>query len=158
MVEQGSSAGSEDVAESADRVLAELLGVPVDEFVRVLGAGWRQETSLPEDTHERWFVAGEPPQLALGFDGVDVFLARPFGRWAGTHQLLWHFDSRHRFRSEDVHLRPEGLIETADQIVRRRRRSFRWCRICRELTAPEWFMRDEGYCMSCTTDHHHVVF
>ncbi|SNR31239.1 hypothetical protein [Blastococcus mobilis] len=113
---------------------------------------------MPEGTHERWFVAGHPPQLALGFDGVDVLLARPIGCWDGVWPLRWHFDSQHRFRPEDLLIRSDELVEAADQIVRRRRRSFRWCRTCRELVAPESFVRDEGFCMGCASAHHQVVF
>ena len=138
--------------------LADLLRVSQEQLVQVLGAGWRRETALPGRSPEQWFVSGEPPQVAVGFDGFVFVLARPAPRWNGPAQLEWHFDGDHRFAAEDLLHDSEALAQAAEQIARGRRRSFRWCRICRQVTAPEWFMRSDGICMGCAATHHHMDF
>jgi hypothetical protein len=146
------------VREAGDAELAAFLGVEEARLVEVLGAGWRRETALPEGSRETWFVAGEPAQVAVGFDGTTFLLARPVGRWVEWAQPDWHFDSRHPFRREDLHGPVELLREVADEIAARRRRSFRWCRTCRRLEAPEWFMPAYGICMNCAEAHHGIRF
>jgi hypothetical protein len=131
--------------------LAVLLGVEPEQIVQVLGAGWRRETALPDFSTEQWFVSGVPPQVAVGFDGFVFVLARPAPRWSGVAHLEWHFDGDHRFAAEDLLHDSEALAQTAEEIARGRRRSFRWCRTCREVTAPEWFLRGEGICMGCAS-------
>jgi hypothetical protein len=130
-----------------------------DGLVRALGAGWRSDLVLPDaGSDERWFVHGEPAQVAVGRVGLEFLLARPKPSWSGVADLVWHFEDRSPFMIDDVLVRPEALAQAADAIAARRRRTFRWCRTCRELQAPEWFLRDEGYCMGCATEHHGHVF
>ena len=143
----------DDVAE-----LAGLLRVSQEQLVQMLGAGWRRETALPVDSSEQWFVSGEPPQVAVGYDGFVFVLARPAPRWNGPAQLEWHFDDNHRFAAEDLLHDSESLAQVAEDIARSRRRSFRWCRTCREVNAPEWFLRGDGICMGCAAAHDHMVF
>ena len=138
--------------------LADLVHVSHEHLVQVLGANWRRETALPDSNTEQWFVSGEPPQVAVGYNGFVFVLARPTPRWNGPAQLELHFDGDHRFAAEYLLHDSQALAEKAEDIARGRRRSFRWCRTCREVNAPEWFLRSDGICMGCAAAHHHVVF
>jgi hypothetical protein len=138
--------------------LAGLLRVSQAQLVQVLGAGWRRETALPDNNMEQWFVSGEPPQVAVGYDGFVFVLARPAPRWNGPAQLEWHFDGDHRLAAEDLLHDSQALSEKAEDIARGRGRSFPWCRTCREVNAPESFLRGDGICMGCAAAHHHMVF
>lgn len=137
--------------------LADLLRVSQEQLVQVLGAGWRRQTALPDSNMKQWFVSGEPPQVAVGYDGFVFVLARPAPRWNGPAQLEWHFDGDHRFAAEDLVHDSESLGQAAEDIARARRRSFRWCRTCRRITAPEWFSRSDGICQRCAAAHHRIV-
>jgi hypothetical protein len=141
-----------------DAELAGLLHVSQNQLVQVLGAGWRRETAVPAGQTEQWFVSGEPPQVAVGYDGFVFVLARPDPRWNGPAHLEWHFDGDHRFAAEDLLHDSQALAEKAEEIARGRRRSFRWCRTCREVSAPECFLGGECICMGCAAAHHHMVF
>jgi hypothetical protein len=140
--------------DSSDDDLAHLLGVPSEALVVALGGGWR--TEAPPD--EEWFVQGHPAQVAVERVGGEFFLARPAPRWFGVADLVWHFEDRRAFDPADVLDNPPKLRQTADEIAARRRRTFRWCGTCRELHAPESFLRDEGYCMNCAAKHNGHVF
>ena len=149
-----------DDGSDGTRDVAAMLRVPVDDVVRVLGGRWRSARPLAPESVEQWFLTGDPAQVAVGTDGIDptsFLLGRPAPRW-NSHQLQWHFDVHRRFGPEDLHRDPDGLRQAAEQVALRRRRSFRWCSTCRELTPPEWFLSDDGYCMGCAAEHHHVLF
>lgn len=148
----------DDEATDAGPELTGLLSVAPEQLVQVLGAGWRRETAPPDSSTEQWFVSGEPPQVAVGFDGFVFVLARPNPRWKGPAQLEWHFDGDHRFAAEDLLHDSESLAQVAEGIARGRRSSFRWCRMCRQVAAPEGFLRSDGICMGCAAAHHHMVF
>jgi hypothetical protein len=157
MDEQGDGL-SDDVPLDDGGELAALLSVSQEQLVQVLGAGWRRQIALPDSSMQQWFVSGEPPQVAVGFDGFVFVLARPAPRWNGPARLEWHFDGHHRFAAEDLLHDSESLAQVAEDIARGRRRSFRWCRICRHVAAPECFLRSDGICMGCAATHHHMVF
>ena len=125
--------------------LAALLGLPADVVVRALGTDWAEVTG-PE--HERWFVSGRPAQVAVGWDGFDFTLARPEPRWAG-HELVWEFVADRRFSSDEVLYERVALAEAAEEVARKRRRSFRWCPMCREVNARECVHDNTGLCMRC---------
>ncbi len=159
MAEYQGDAGQPDAgAGDDDSDLADLLGVEQERLIEVLGAAWRREVTLTDDTTGTWFVAGEPPQLAVGIEGARCVLGRPVGRWAELGQPRWQFDSRHAFDPRELYGSPDLLRGVAEDIARRRRRTFRWCRTCRRLEAPEWFMQDEGVCMACASRYHGVTF
>jgi hypothetical protein len=139
---------------SDDAVLAALLSVPFSALSRALGAGWREVDAsdpLGEDRlqHERWFVSGEPAQVAVGWDGFGFTLARPEPRWHGAWPLVWEFVADRRFQGEEVLYEPDVLAAAAEEIARRRRRTFRWCPMCREVNAREWVHDNTGLCMRC---------
>ncbi|MGY1792835.1 hypothetical protein ACI796_02475 [Geodermatophilus sp. SYSU D00525] len=139
---------------SDDAALASLLGVPVSALVRALGAGWQEvDTSSPVGPellgYQRWFVSGRPAQVAVGWDGFVFTLARPEPRWHGVWPLVWEFVADRSFQAEEVLFEPEVLAAAAEEIARRRRRTFRWCPMCREVNAREHVHDNTGLCMSC---------
>ena len=129
--------------------LAALVGVGTDVLVRALGNGWA-EVAGPE--HERWFVSGRPAQVAVGWDGFGFTLARPEPRWAG-HDLVWEFAAERGFSSDEVVYERATLAEAAEEVARRRRRTFRWCPVCREVNAREHVHDNTGLCMRCAERH-----
>ena len=129
--------------------LAALVGVGTDVLVRALGNGWA-EVAGPE--HERWFVSGRPAQVAVGWDGFGFTLARPEPRWAG-HDLVWEFATERGFSSDEVVYERATLAEAAEEVARRRRRTFRWCPVCREVNAREHVHDNTGLCMRCAERH-----
>lgn len=134
--------------------LAQLLGLDEGQTVAALGTDWRRARDLSADTFDRWFVTGDPPQVAVGSDGFGFALARPAPTWDGVASLVWHFDEVHRFQSEDVVFRPDALADALEEMARGRRRTFRWCRMCRTVHAPETFLRGDGVCMGCAGGPH----
>lgn len=128
-----------------DVELAVLLGVPPDALVRALGAAW---TEVPGPQHERWFVSGEPAQVAVGWDGFGFTLARPEHRLDGCI-ASWQFAADRRFQAEEVLFEPEVLAAAAEEVARRRRRTFRWCPVCRVVNAREDTHDATGLCEGC---------
>jgi hypothetical protein len=129
--------------------LAALVGVAPDVLVRALGDAW-SEVAGPE--HERWFVSGRPVQVAVGWDGFGFTLARPEPRWAGN-DLVWEFVADRRFSSDEVLYERAVLAEAAEEVARRRRRTFRWCPVCRQVNAREHVHDNTGLCTSCAERH-----
>ncbi len=94
--------------------LAALVGVAPDVLVRALGDAWTEVAGPP---HERWFVSGEPAQVAVGWDGFSFTLARPEPRWSG-HRLVWEFVPDRRFSSDEVLYERAVLAEAAEEAPR----------------------------------------
>jgi hypothetical protein len=115
-----------------EQELAELLGVRHLDVVRALGTGWRPESLAGERNDVRWFVSGEPVQVAVGVQGPWFTLARPLTRWGEERLDLQPADRREFGRDDLLHF-PGLVAEAADAIASRRRRSFRWCRCCEWL-------------------------
>ncbi|SFO42419.1 hypothetical protein SAMN05660359_03351 [Geodermatophilus obscurus] len=134
--------------------LAELAGVAPDVLVRALGDAWFEVAGPP---HERWFVSGEPAQVAVGWDGFGFTLARPEPRWEG-HRLVWEFLPDRRFSSDEVLYERATLAEAAEEVARKRRRTFRWCPVCRRVNAREHVHDNTGLCMPCAERHLGVVY
>ncbi len=130
--------------------LAELAGVAPDVLVRALGDAWVEVTGPP---HERWFVSGEPAQVAVGWDGFGFTLARPEPRWSGPSRLVWEFVAVRRFSSDEVLYERAALGEAAEEVARRRRRTFRWCPVCRRVNAREHVHDNTGLCGGCAERH-----
>ncbi|MGY1653393.1 hypothetical protein [Geodermatophilus sp. SYSU D01119] len=129
--------------------LAALLGVGADVLVRALGDGWTEVAGPP---HERWFVSGHPVQVAVGWDGFGFTLARPEPRWSGD-ELVWEFAAERGFSSDEVVYERAVLAEAAEEVARRRRRTFRWCPVCREVNAREHVHDNTGLCTRCAERH-----
>ena len=134
--------------------LAELAGVAPDVLVRALGDAWVEVSGPP---HERWFVSGEPAQVAVSWDGFGFTLARPEPRWAEPSRLVWEFVADRRFSSDEVLYERAVLAEAAEEVARRRRRTFRWCPVCRQVNAREQIHDNTGLCTSCAERHLGVV-
>ena len=128
--------------------MAELLDVQYTDVVRALGTGWRLENAA-EDLVQ-WFVSGEPAQVAVGVDDLGFVLARPLTSWDGGRTDLQPADGG-RFSRDDLLWLPDVVAQAADAIAARRRRAFRWCRICRRAHAPETFAGPVGTCRSCAS-------
>ncbi len=122
--------------------LAALVGVSADVLVRALGDAW---TEVAGPVHERWFLSGRPAQVAVGWDGFGFTLARPEPR----QDAGWDFVADRRFSSDEVLYERASLAEAAEEVARRRRRTFRWCPVCREVNAREDTHDNTGLCGPC---------
>jgi hypothetical protein len=142
--------GRDDDPTAGEQELARLLGVEHRDVVRALGAGWRREAGADEREHVQWFVSGEPAQVAIGVTGPWFVLARPLTRWGGDRVELQPADRR-EFGRQDLLLCPDVVAEAAEAIAARRRRSFRWCRTCRRVQPPEWFVGSAAACRQCAS-------
>lgn len=139
--------GSHSDPTTDEQALAALLGVAYPDVVRALGTGWRREGPHDEDALTQWFVSGEPEQVAIAVTGPWFVLARPATGWGEDRNA--RADGRPLFGPDDVLHSPELVAEAAEAIASRRRRSFRWCRCCRRVHAPETFAGGAGICQSC---------
>ncbi len=139
------------------RELALRMGMSALELAELFGVGWVENVvpvdhAVETDPYDGadfpltpWMIAGEPPQLMMRVLDHGVFLAEPRGRWLGVHPLEYE-PSRRQFVSYHE-LATQGRT-VASELVRRRRRRFRYCRFCRRSTPPE--LRDfPDTCMGC---------
>jgi hypothetical protein len=140
--------GSESDPTADEAELSSLLGVTYLDVVRALGAGWQREAGSHGQDGVAWFVSGVPAQLAIGVQGPWFVLARPLPEWGARRPGPLMADGP-RFTREDLLDDPQGLAWVAEDIASRRRRSFRWCRVCRQATAPESFMGSQSACERC---------
>lgn len=142
--------------------IAAAVGMTPVEFARAFGAGWRPfpmsevdrpQHTLPDPEASGWYVSGDPPQVVLRVTADGIEVGRPKGIWGG-HVL--------EYVPDDVHACDRTQIATgvAADVVRRlasrRRRSFRYCRYCRRLIAPEEKLDDT--CHGCATRWEGVIF
>lgn len=149
----------DDQVTEAFAEIGDAWGWSARDVVDVIGGGWQPYAVEPAGSEfdlARWYVAGRPVQLMLGLDGDRVVLAVPEGRWSGASTLRYAPAPSHF-----VVLEARELRDKAPEIVRtllaRRRRSFRWCRYCRRVTAPEELM-DADQCMRCASAWDGVVY
>ena len=140
--------GSESDPTADEAELAALLDVDYADLVRALGAGWRREAAADGRDGVAWFVSGEPAQVAVGVQGPWFALARPLTSW-GEHRPGPLMGEGTRLTRDDVLHLPDLVADAAEAIASRRRRSFRWCRTCRRVTAPESFVGSAGTCRQC---------
>lgn len=140
--------GSESDPTAGEAELAELLGVEHSDVVRALGSGWRRESGAVSADGVAWFVSGEPAQVAIGVQGPWFVLARPVASWPEERPGPLMSDGR-RFTRDDVLHLPDVVADAAENIAGVRRRSFRWCRSCRRVSAPESFLGSAGTCRQC---------
>lgn len=134
------------------RQLADRLGLPVSELVEVLGAGW---FAFSNPSGEAWFMAGDPPRSMVRVTAEDVRVAMPRGRWAGPGELTYEPVDEQRFSWSNLDLRQIAVaVRVAEQ---RRRRSFRYCRYCRDPIAPEHRF-EPNICQGCASTWLGVVY
>jgi hypothetical protein len=137
-------------ARASTSLLACRLGLADGDFVEVFGAGWQRLPDQDEDPDPLgdWHVAGEPYQVALRPQRDGVELGMPVGQWVSAGTLHWQVGER-----EHVAVGPD-LAEAAQaavgDLLRRRRRTFRYCRYCRSHTAPEQLLNPDT-CYACGT-------
>ena len=157
-MEEPARTGRENLQE-----LAHALGVPEDDVLRALGGGWEPfelqagEWPATRWAGARWFVTGEPIQVLAGVTGSALVLARPVLRWEGAWPVTAHATDEREFTRDDVLFQPGLLAETVEEIARRSRKSFRWCRTCRTLNRPE-HMHDKTECMGCAAEYRSAVY
>jgi hypothetical protein len=133
-----------------DARLAAAGGFSDEEFCNLFGFGWRPVESPKQDEllAAETFLWGDPLQLAAE---VDVHgrlrVGLPSGRWNGPGGL--EFDS-----PDPVPLdasMPQPVLESfVRDLLRRRRRTFSWCRYCGKPLAPEDRM-ERDVCYGCGT-------
>jgi hypothetical protein len=140
-----------------DAALAELIGVPLGALHRALGARWTEVGPTAAHGFDRWFVSGRPAQVGVGTDGFGFVLGRPDPYWQ-DHRLAWRFVEARRFWDAEVLHEPDVLAQLAEEVARRRRRTFRWCPMCREVHPPEFVADNTGLCQRCAEQHSRVVF
>ncbi|SOC50275.1 hypothetical protein SAMN05660748_3017 [Blastococcus aggregatus] len=140
--------GSESDPTAGEAELAALLDVGHSEVVRALGAGWRRESGTVTHDGVAWFVSGEPAQVAIGVQGPWFVLARPISSWGEQRPGPLMSDGP-RFTRDDVLHLPGVVADASERIASSRRRSFRWCRTCRRVSAPESFIGSAGACRQC---------
>lgn len=146
--------------------LAARLGIPVDAFIDVFGAGWRLEPAAPWHDYDAdpsggfgieptpWHLGGSPVQVMIRVFHHGVFVARPDGVWeGGTHGLVYRPDRQRYASAADIDLARE-LVGDA---VRSRRRSFTYCRYCWVATPPELRVSVDT-CMACASRWEGAVF
>lgn len=130
--------------------LAELLGLPLEQTVEALGAGWERCVVRGNGEDRTWFAAGEPVQVLVGVDAEQVLVACPVeqpdggpGGRPGTF-AVHVLDSRPWWDADLA----TWLRRTVVDAQRRRRRSFRYCRYCRLLVPPEG-RHSQDVCRRC---------
>jgi len=131
----------------ADESIAAQVGMPLVEFWHLAGRDW-QRVDVPLGEVERevedvgWYATGDPVQAMIGLlhGSSDVLVSRPEGRW--RYGLVY-------VPASPVVVEDLTELRTAiDAVCTARRRTFRWCRYCRQPTPPEY--RHEGdICMGC---------
>ena len=140
--------GNESDATADETELATLMDLGYADVVRALGGGWRRESGADRHDGVVWFVSGEPAQVAIGVQGPWFVLARPASA-SNEHRLGPLMIDGPRYSRDDVLHLPDVVADAAEAIASRRRRSFRWCRTCRRVTAPEAFVGSAGMCRTC---------
>lgn len=157
-MEQSARTGRENL-----QALAQELALPEDDVLLALGGGWDPiELDLGEWpatrwAGARWFGTGEPIQVLAGVSGSSLVLARPVLRWDGPCGVTAHPTDEREFARDDVLFQPGLLADTVEEIARRSRKSFRWCRTCRTLNRSE-HMSDRLECMGCASEYRGVVY
>jgi hypothetical protein len=130
--------------------------------LRALGGGWRRVEVQGEGwpvhpwTSATWFATGEPLQVLAGVDHAALVLARPVISWSGHQPVIGVADTR-VFAREDVHFQAELVAAAVEELARRSRQRFRWCRTCHTVNAPA-HMHDREDCQACASTYRGVVF
>ena len=136
MTEHGDPYGHGDVP----RGLCEALGVPTEEFISTVGLFRRVHVHHSEG---EWWGSGEPLQVLIGVSGdSEAVVASPKFEWSGQELLLHAADP-------DPAQRNEQLDRQLNEITKKRRKAFRYCRQCRTVTAPEHRNTGSDICDSC---------
>lgn len=134
---------------SPTSVLANAGGFSGEQFTELFGLGWRPASARDQGElfEDDLFVWGEPPQLAAAVSPDGLRVGLPGGEWHGPGEFK-------RMIVDPVAVDaavPEPMVEAfVKDLLRRRRRTFTWCRYCGDQLTPE--LRDErDLCFGCAS-------
>lgn len=139
--------------------LAKAGGFSDDEFLELFGLDWRpalnaQDSGRPETLLDQVYLWGEPVQLAALVSPSGLSIGQPAGQWVGHEGVTYEAVDLVPV-SGDM---PRPMIETfVKERLRRRRRSFTWCRYCGNQLVPE-ARYDRETCFGCATFVFGVVY
>lgn len=141
--------------------LAAAGGFDEREFVELFGADWAPSAKAHNQDEisildERLFLWGTPPQLGavVAHDGNYLEIGIPRGSWPGPGELRYRIDDPTPISRE---VPDEEIRDAVQDHLRRRRRSFGWCRYCGERVAPEQRF-EPGVCYGCASTWFGVVY
>ena len=145
--------------------LAEWLTLPLEAVVDALGSPWYELTSAGDSIRcgrdlvaGAWLYAGDPPQVMIGLIvGQAILVAVPRGEWQDLGRLTYRPSASIEEVQHDHPNVLEALAAAVQRAVRKRRRSFFWCRVCRRLTPPE-DRHEDRVCMGCASQHWGIVY
>lgn len=140
-----------------DALLADACGLSQEAFDDVLGTGWQRWRGSWEPAFDpELFLWGQPAQLAaeLYVDGT-VRIGRPAGRWPRPGDLV--MEAADAVTIDPATVTGSMFESLVKDLVRRRRRSFGWCRYCGGLFPPEHRL-ERDVCHGCGTEVFGVVY
>ena len=152
-----------DPYDDVSHVLADLLGTTADAMADEIGGGWRHapapdsdEQPGSDDQRRSWFVSGEPLQVMVGVGHRDVCVAEPEIQWRGHIPVLVPATilGTHALATIGA---GGPLRDAVHEAQERRRATFRYCRYCRRLTAPEHQFGDD-ICQGCSAQFLSVTY
>jgi hypothetical protein len=152
--DQGAPRADEPETTSVDSILAAAGGFSEEEFGQLFGFGWQpvEPTAVSTPPVYLW---GNPAQLgAQTSEDGRLQLGQPRGSWPEPGELHMELVEPTVVDSSQ----PRPMIETfVADLLRRRRRTFTWCRYCGDPLAPEQRL-ERNVCHGCGTSVLGVVY
>ena len=143
----------DDEPQDATAALAELLRTDEDTLARSLGRPWFE---LPKPDDEGvCFVNGTPAQVMVCLDPQRVVVGQPNLVWEG-YAPKFVLGKVNLEATWDDFPTIEALADAARAAASARRRTFHWCRYCREQHDPG-NLSEKDVCRGCAEDVLHVV-
>lgn len=130
--------------------LARHVELPIEEFIGIFGLEWHPNQHIDtlgmadmfEPDPTGWSVLGHPARL-MARDAPDgLELAVPVGKWQSTHHLA--LLPRDVVLLQFAEVRRPATLDAVSLLIKRRNRTFRTCRYCRNSTPPE--LRESATC------------
>lgn len=143
----------EPEASSVDSTLAAAGGFSEEEFGELFGFGW-QLVEPSAESAPAVYLWGNPAQLGAQITDGRLHLGQPRGSWPGPGEL--HMELVEPTVVDGSQPRPMIESFVAD-LLRRRRRTFTWCRYCGDPVAPEQRL-ERNVCHGCGTSVLGVVY
>lgn len=139
--------------------LAEAGGFSDDEFRELFGLDWRPALNAPvaaqpEMRLDQVYLWGEPAQLAATVSPDGLSIGQAAGQWIGHEGVMYEAVDLIPVSSDMPRPVIEALVKDR---LRRRRRSFTWCRYCGDQLVPE-ARYDRETCFGCATLVFGVVY
>ena len=141
--------------------MARLAGVPAEELSRWIGHGWYRAglRDLVSDLPDRWFAAGDPPQVLLRILPYRLEVAGARIHWNGQTPELQPVHAVGRPRDGNLDEELEWLAVQLLDAGKRSQRRFTFCRFCRTVCAPEHlFQAKPPVCHGCGSRYFDVVY